>query len=305
MDMYLKKTDVSAASEVSVAQTTFDLTAWAENLSGSQREQSGTTSGKREPQLEPISTKTPSNTDLSSVPSLKSVSPGLKSDSKRSSVPVSSARESLGSEHPSTLNPADKLGRSFSGTAGSSTRTQTPHGVRHREKRTSNPNRTSLDTHRSDHSSFALPMASPDMNKGQSDLSGYKVTSPLAQSRSVKSQQDTKSSSPDRKSPLRTVSAPPLASSSGENHCGLTQPAINRAGKRNPENMAPHLSKTIFNFIFMASIFFSELQQGFSEPVVDVTQYNFRPSTSPLTHSSPSQTTLPSADRYFVSPECL
>lgn len=267
MDMYLKKADVSASSEVSVAQTTFDLTAWAENLRGSQREQSGTTLGKREPQLEPISTKTeatPSNTDLSSVPSLKSGSPGLKNNSNRSSVPVSSARESLGSHHPSTLNPgADKPGRSFSGTAGSSTRTQTPHGVRHREKRTSNPNRSSLDTHRSDHSSFALPMASPDTNKGQSDLSGFKVASPLAQSHSLKSQQDMQNSFPEKKSPLRTISAPPLASSSGENHCDVTQPAINQAGKKNPKKDDSSSQQKHFYFILTTIFFLFRNATGF------------------------------------------
>ncbi|TWW79708.1 Centrosomal protein of 192 kDa [Takifugu flavidus] len=54
MDKYLKKTDVSATTEVSFAHTTFDLTAWAENLSTSQREHSGMASGKRETQPEPI-----------------------------------------------------------------------------------------------------------------------------------------------------------------------------------------------------------------------------------------------------------
>uniref|UniRef100_A0A669B1T5 Centrosomal protein 192 n=1 Tax=Oreochromis niloticus TaxID=8128 RepID=A0A669B1T5_ORENI len=40
---------------------------------------------------------------------------------------------------------------------------------------------------------------------------------------------------------------------------------------------------------------------SFSEPCIEETQCNFRPSTSPLTHSSPSQTSVPSADGYCVT----
>ncbi|XP_056900183.1 centrosomal protein of 192 kDa isoform X2 [Takifugu flavidus] len=277
MDKYLKKTDVSATTEVSFAHTTFDLTAWAENLSTSQREHSGMASGKRETQPEPISTnmeEMTSNTKLPSVSSLKSSSSGLKCDSKRSSIPVSSARKSVGSEQSSTFNPwADKLG-SFSASPNSSSRTQTSHGIKQREKlHTSSSNRHSLEAQKHDPSSFSLPITSPDMKKGQTALS---CTSPLAHGlRSPgQQQQDRQNSSPEKKPLVRTVSAPPLHSSSGEKHFGISQPAKSQA---------------------------VEVKQGFSEPIVEMTQCNFRPSTSPLTHSSPSQTTLPSADS-VVSP---
>uniref|UniRef100_A0A8D3C5R1 Centrosomal protein 192 n=1 Tax=Scophthalmus maximus TaxID=52904 RepID=A0A8D3C5R1_SCOMX len=46
---------------------------------------------------------------------------------------------------------------------------------------------------------------------------------------------------------------------------------------------------------------FSELPEGFPESCVEQTQCNFRPSTSPLTHSSPSQTSIPSTNG-MVSP---
>lgn len=245
MDKYLKKTDVSATTEVSVAHTTFDLTAWAENLSSCQRDNPSMVSTNTETQLEPISTKTEeahSNFNVSSVSSLKSLSPGLKSDSKRSSIPVSSAGKSVGSEQSSTFNPCvDKVDKSFSATAGSSTRTQTLHGVKQQEKlRASNSNRASLETQRSDHSSAALLMTSLDTKKGQLGLSSSKVTFPLAhslRSGGQLQQQDRENTSPEKKLLVRTVSAPPLPSSSGEKHFGMTKPAVNQAaGKQNQEN---------------------------------------------------------------------
>uniref|UniRef100_A0A8D3AF30 Centrosomal protein 192 n=1 Tax=Scophthalmus maximus TaxID=52904 RepID=A0A8D3AF30_SCOMX len=45
---------------------------------------------------------------------------------------------------------------------------------------------------------------------------------------------------------------------------------------------------------------FSELPEGFPESCVEQTQCNFRPSTSPLTHSSPSQTSIPSTNGYCI-----
>lgn len=241
MDKYLKKTDVSATTEVSVAHTTFDLTAWAENLSGSQREHPSMMSANAKTQVEPMSTKTEettSNMNLSSVSLLKSLSPGLKSDSKRSSIPVSSARKSVYSEQSSTYNSrADKVDQSFSAAAGSFTRTQTSHVVKQQENlHTSNSNRASLETQRSDHSSATLMMTSPDMKKGWVGLSSSKVTSPLAQSvRSGGQQlQDRENTSPEKKPLVRTINAPSLPSSSGERHFGMSELAVNKAaGKQN------------------------------------------------------------------------
>lgn len=233
MDKYLKKTDVSATTEVSVAHTTFDLTAWAENLSSSQREHPSMASANTETRLEPMSTKmeTTSSINLSSVSLLKSLSPGLKSDSKRSSIPDSSARKSVGSDQSSTFNPGgDKADRPFSATAGSSARTQTSHGVKRQEKlHTSNLNRASLETQRSDHSSAVLLQTSPEVRKGQLGLSSSKVTSPLAQSLSSGGQQQRENISPEKKPLVRTLSGPPLPSGSGEKHFGMSEPAVNQA----------------------------------------------------------------------------
>ncbi|XP_078789454.1 centrosomal protein of 192 kDa isoform X4 [Oryzias latipes] len=46
----------------------------------------------------------------------------------------------------------------------------------------------------------------------------------------------------------------------------------------------------------------AELAKGFSEQRVEESQCNFRPSTSPLTHSSPSQTSIPNADSMTSPP---
>lgn len=230
MDKYLKKTDLSATTEVSVAHTTFDLTAWAENLNSSQGD-SSLASGKRETQLESIRPKTEdttSNINLPSISPLKSTSPGFKSDSKRNSVSVSSTRKSVGSEQTSTFNHSNKVGRSFSATAGTSTRTQTSHGGKQQDNlNTSKSNRASLETQNSDHSSHAFPIMSPDMKKGQSSC---KVTSPLAHSlrSAVQQQQDRQNNSPEKKTLLRTISAPPLPSRSIEKHFDISQPPINQ-----------------------------------------------------------------------------
>lgn len=243
MDKYLKKADVSATTEVSVAHTTFDLTAWAENLSSSQRTHPSTATTNAETPLEPMSTKTeetPSTFNLSSVSLPKSLSPGFKSDSKRSSIPVSSARKFVGSELSSTFSPgANKVDSSLSATAGSSIRTQTSHGVKQQNKlHASSSNRASLETQRSDHSSAALLTTSPDTKKGQLGLSSSKVTSPPAQSlRSGGQQQKRGNPSPEKKPLVGTVSAPPLPPSSGEKHFSISKPAVNpAAGKQNPQN---------------------------------------------------------------------
>lgn len=52
-------------------------------------------------------------------------------------------------------------------------------------------------------------------------------------------------------------------------------------------------------FILRFSIWFKGMRGHFPEPSVEETQSNFRPSTSPLTHSSPSQTSIPTADTWY------
>ncbi|KAK1895972.1 Centrosomal protein of 192 kDa [Dissostichus eleginoides] len=79
--------------------------------------------------------------------------------------------------------------------------------------------------------------------------------------------------------PAKNIMAAPLPGSSVEKHVGFS-------GQNNQHPLDPA----------------PELLKGFAEPCVEETQYNFRPSTSPLTHSSPSQTSIPKADG-MVSPD--
>ncbi|XP_030605186.1 centrosomal protein of 192 kDa [Archocentrus centrarchus] len=91
-------------------------------------------------------------------------------------------------------------------------------------------------------------------------------SSPLTQRlRSEGQQQHEKTSrnSPEKKAPPRSVTSQPLEKHAGKN---------------------------------------VQSSSGFSEPCMEETHCNFRPSTSPLTHSSPSQTSVPSADGMLSPP---
>ncbi|KAM9353963.1 centrosomal protein of 192 kDa [Symphorus nematophorus] len=306
IEKYLKKTDVSGSTDSSVTHTTFDLSGWADNLSSSQRnhqaeyaeEELGRSAqrGESDTQQKPTSAATEQkdsrgettlNTNSSAVSPSNVLSPRHKVDSKRSSIPrprtsVSSARRSVGSERSSTLKlPADKMAESDNSsssatkTCASSGRRLTENGVKQGEvnAQASNTIRSSLETsQKSDESSAA----SLGLRKGQSGLPCWKGSSPPPQRvRSAgQQQQDRPNKSPEKTPPPRNIMAAPLPCSTVEKHVGFSQPPLDPA---------------------------SDLLKGFSEPFVEETQCNFRPSTSPLTHSSPSQTSIPSAE-CMVSP---
>ncbi|XP_042345281.1 centrosomal protein of 192 kDa [Plectropomus leopardus] len=310
MEKYLKKTDVSGSTDASVAQTTFDLTGWADNLSSSQRnpqagypeEQASLAQQADSETLQrPTRTKpeekdggreTTLNTSSSAMPPPNALSSCHKSDSKRSSIPrprtsSSSTRRSVGSGQSSSLAPpADKMSAcdkslSFTtNTCGSLGRTLTENGVKPGEQASDNL-RSSLEPSQSDKRSTAspgFPKTSPGLRKGQSGLPSapQRVKSTCQQQQ--QQQQDGQSNSPEKKPPPRKIMTTPLPRSSVEKHVGFSS-----------QNTQTSLDPA------------SELLKGFSEPCVEETQCNFRPSTSPLTHSSPSQTSIPSADG-MVSP---
>ncbi|XP_070768017.1 centrosomal protein of 192 kDa [Enoplosus armatus] len=307
MEKYLKKTDVSGSSDASVAHTTFDLTSWADHLSSSQRiaqagypEEQGSSAQQVDSttQQKPTSTTTEEkdrigeialNTNSSAGSLSHALSPGHTGDSRRSSIPrprtsFSSARRSMGSGQSSTLKPpaektaaCDNSALSATKTCGSSGRTFTENGVKPGElnPQASSNIMSSLETSQKSDKSSA---ASPGWRKGQSGLPCFKESSPPPQrARSAgQLQQDRPSNFPEKKPSPRNIMAAPLPRSSVEKHVGFSW-------QNTPLDPA------------------SELPKGFSEPCVEETQYNFRPSTSPLTHSSPSQTSIPSADS-MVSP---
>nr|XP_046255451.1 centrosomal protein of 192 kDa [Scatophagus argus]XP_046255452.1 centrosomal protein of 192 kDa [Scatophagus argus] len=295
MEKYLKKTDVSGSSDASVVHTTFNLSDWSENLKNSPRnhqagypEEQGTTAQRvdSESQHRPTSIKTEErdrreetalNADSSTVSISNASSPGHRSDSKRSSIPRprTSARRSVGPEQSSTAKPpADKVGAcdysasSANKTCGSSGRALTENGFKPGElnPQESNAIRSSLETSQKSDKSSAT---SPGLPRTPPGLKGFKGVSPPPQrvrSTGQQQKQDRPRNSPDMKLPLKNVMAAPLPCSTVE-HVGFLQPPLA-----------------------------AEKLKGFSEPRMEETQCNFRPSTSPLTHSSPSQTSIPSAD---------
>ncbi|XP_028435208.1 centrosomal protein of 192 kDa isoform X1 [Perca flavescens] len=310
MEKYLKKTDLSGSMDASVAHTTFDLTGWADNLNSSQRnpqtgypEEQGSSAQRMDSETQQNPAKDGGgeqtlNTSSSAVPPPNAFSPGHKGHPKRSSIPrprtsFSSASRSVGSGQSSTVTPpADKMTAcdnctySAIKTGGSSGRTFSENGVKSGEvnPQASNNIRSSLETsQRSDKGSAVspgLPRTPPDLRKGKSGLPCFKgSSSPQQRVRSAgQQQQDRLSNSSEKELPPSNIMDTPLPRSSVEKHVGFSSQNIHP-----PQGPA------------------SDLLKGFSEPCVEETQCNFRPSTSPLTHSSPSQTSIPSADS-MVSP---
>ncbi|XP_047188931.1 centrosomal protein of 192 kDa isoform X1 [Scophthalmus maximus] len=283
MEKYLKTNDVSGTCDSSVAQTTFDLTRWADNLSRNPQTGSPEDQSSSSPQVDSETQKTPP-----AVCPSNALSPGNKGESKRSSIPTfSSARRSVGSGQYSILKPlADKMSAcdnttsSAKKTCDSTGRTPTENGVKPRgqDPQASNSNRSSLEPlHESDKTSAA----SSGWRRGESGLPCPKGHSPPGQRvRGVDhQQQDRHSIFPEKKPPSQMVSADHLPRSSVEK----------RVGSSSCQNTQPPRDPA------------SELPEGFPESCVEQTQCNFRPSTSPLTHSSPSQTSIPSTNG-MVSP---
>ncbi|XP_010791119.1 centrosomal protein of 192 kDa [Notothenia coriiceps] len=290
MEKYLKMTEVSCSPDASVAHTTFDLTAWANNLSSSQRNPQGGFPEEQGSSAQQVDSKTQQkptitetgekgrggetsiNTSLSTEPN--SLSPGHKGHSKRSSIPrprtsFSSARRSVGSRQTSTLTTlADK--RTSSGR-------NLTENVKPGEwnQQASNNIRSSLETSQNSETGSS---STPGMHKilpGSSKGS----SSPPQRVKTAGQQQQQQQQEGQSNFPAKNIMAAPLPGSSVEKHVGFS-------GQNNQHLLDPP----------------PELLKGFAEPCVDETQYNFRPSTSPLTHSSPSQTSIPKADG-MVSPD--
>lgn len=248
MDKYLKKADLSGISDASVAHTTFDLTAWANNLSSSHRnhragyledQASSSLEVDSETKQKTTSTKTEEkdrrevtlNNNVSTIALANPLSPGRKSDIKRSLIPhpSSSARMSVGAEQSSTLKcPADKVG-AFNNSVSTATRTITENGIKPGalKPRASNTISSSLETSQnSDKSTTAssgLPRTPPGSRQGQSDLSRFKGSPPQGVKSAGQQQPERPKSYPEKKPPLNTITAP-LPSSSAEKHVGFSQP---------------------------------------------------------------------------------
>ncbi|XP_008290130.1 centrosomal protein of 192 kDa isoform X2 [Stegastes partitus] len=307
MEKYLKKTDVSGSSDSSGTHITLDLSSWADNLSSSQRNRHAGYPEKQgnlaqqvdcETQQFPTSTKikekeregevTLANRSPSAVRLSGALSPPDRADSKRSSIPrprsFSSAKRSSGSGQLSTHKPpADKMGSCDETSAPSTSTSGTLDGALEENAirlGKVNPQASNISSSETSHKTDRnLTTTSPGWRKGQSGLPCLKGSSPPTQrlrNADQQQQQDRPSDFPEKKPSSRNIPVAPLPHSSVENNIGFSC-----------QNIQPPLDPV------------SELHKGFSEPCVEETACNFRPSTSPLTHSSPSQTSVPSAEGVF------
>ncbi|XP_067365426.1 centrosomal protein of 192 kDa isoform X1 [Channa argus] len=293
IEKYLKKMDVSDSSDASVAHTTFDLTSWTDNLSrspqaGSNNEQ-GNSSQRMDHEIQqmPTSTKnkgqrgeTTLNTSSSAV-SISNVLSGNRNESNRRSIPhtsFSSSRRSVGSGQFSTFKlSADKMAACDNAatfatkSCGSSGWTTIDNGVKPGELYPQSSNKIT--------SSFELPQKGDTIAPATHDLhitspGRRKVLSSPTQKATVAGQQhqDRSSDVSEERPPFRNIrsSSPPCCSVEKNigGSCQKTQPQIKPA---------------------------CEPPKGISETCVEEMQCSFRPSTSPLTHSSPSQTSIPPA----------
>ncbi|XP_037639447.1 centrosomal protein of 192 kDa isoform X1 [Sebastes umbrosus] len=263
MEKYLKQTDVSGSCDASVAHTTFDLTGWADYLSTSQRNPQAGHPEEQGHSAQRVDSETQTK------PTRR------KSEEKDRGGETALNTNSSAVPFPNASSPGDK---------GHSNRSSIPRP------------RTSLSSGRrsvGSGQSFALAPPADEMTTCDNSTSsatktcsssgrtltenGVKLVE-LNPQASSNIRSDRLSNSPEKRPPPRNIVAAPLPRSSVEKHVGFscqnTQPPPDPA---------------------------SEVLKGFPEPCVEETQCNFRPSTSPLTHSSPSQTSIPSADS-MVSP---
>ncbi|KAI9537290.1 hypothetical protein NQZ68_026420 [Dissostichus eleginoides] len=215
MEKYLKMTEVSCSPDASVAHTTFDLTAWANNLSSSQRNPQG----------------------------------GVPEEQGSSAQQVDrSLKKKLYPSSPYIFQLCQKI-----------------CGFR--------ADFNSHDSGRQKDFLWQEPYRKCS-SKGSSSPPQRVKTAEQQQQQQQQQQHEGQSNFP-----AKNIMAAPLPGSSVEKHVGFS-------GQNNQHPLDPA----------------PELLKGFAEPCVEETQYNFRPSTSPLTHSSPSQTSIPKADG-MVSPD--
>ncbi|KAF6729621.1 Centrosomal protein of 192 kDa [Oryzias melastigma] len=234
IEKYLKKANVSASSDSSDAQTTLDLSVWAECLSSSQKNHqrpSDTKPADRKKRME--ATYSPSSVYPEPTNPKRSIGPpaSLRHSPSKQSYPGD--LRTCGSAGPTLMENVENK-RTFSGAP--------------------------------DQRDTSLPETSPNWRKGELGLS-FPKSSP----RSTQQTSSSSSVSPEEKPAATSASTAPPQTSAEEHG---TSPA-----RKPPADPA----------------------KGLSEQDMEESQCNFRPSTSPLTHSSPSQTSIPSADSPSLS----
>lgn len=226
IEKYLKKTDVSVYSDASVAQTTFNFTAWGDGINNSQidNEVSQRLTISKAQEKEGGAAKS----SLAKVSPSKASSAGHKGDQRRSSIPrpCSSSRVFAGAERSSTVKPKAQIVAACHKSTPSSDRTVTVDNAKGLQPQAANA-KTSLEaSQRSSQGSTdssCLPRTPPAPRVEQSSLpclNGSSAPPPPSAKSGEQLQQDKLSVSVEKKATLREAT-------SEEKHAGDSQPTPN------------------------------------------------------------------------------
>ncbi|XP_059920680.1 centrosomal protein of 192 kDa [Gadus macrocephalus] len=296
MERYLRKADasrISTTSDSSLAHTTFDLSAWASNLAASQ---DGLARGEEWASARSVASSGTNEdrhprTRSDSLPGDEDQPPRTRSDSlpgtqqprrsgiprpKAPSLPTPARRSGTAGEPPTAKSSADS--RALSGTAADGGRPP-PHASAAPPSATAEyraaPGKVGPRAHTPPRASSQAPQknqtdpgvqpgppgTSPVLGKGRSGLPCLRGSSPLREQGQPRGQPVTSSSGPENRS-----QPPQQEAQRAEVPCRSSRPP------------APHAFMT----------------QSSSEPSAgEESTCHFRPSTCPLIHSSPSQTSFP------------
>lgn len=272
MEKYLKKTDVSGSSEASLGHTTFNLTGWADNLNYSHSNPQES-HDQQENSASQINNSTSGNNEKAQLISPKS---GNNSELKRPSIPRhrssvnSQTRSSLDTSRPSTIKTqvaeTDTSVKDNNMNENGKTVAVKPQasGIPRPSKSPAPALARSPD----------IPRTSSGWRNGPTGLPSLK--GPSQSTQKSKSLGQEQHNGPRNCPPPKSAMAGPLLSHAVEKHVGFSCPNTDSSS--------------------------SDDFRGISETVADETHYNFRPSTSPLTQSSPSQTSFPSVDSMASPP---
>lgn len=266
MDKYLK-TEQSGSSEASLEQTTFDLSGWADHLNTSLNTAQKDSTDPTASQINQVT----SDNLFTKACTTSSSACGNNSESKRSSIPCpSSSYHSQTNAKSSGLSSARIPHDTEVFTKDKHLNENEDQMLAVKPQASSIP-RPSLETSHKVKSPARSPVGFSDISRspsgwrrGPAGLSSLNGDLKSAQ----KSKRVEQPDGPINPPPLRSAIATPLPSNV-ERHVGFTCPSVQSSISEKCKNQ---------------------------EPCADESHSGFRPSTSPLTHSSPSQTSFPSAE---------
>ncbi|XP_073728008.1 centrosomal protein of 192 kDa isoform X2 [Misgurnus anguillicaudatus] len=305
MEKYLKRAEVSSSdSDGSTSQSCLDILTLADNLSSSQRQTPQQSPSLENGHNEECSMREEQRQVLEGNASKKAeeahgVLPSSRSDVKRSAIP-----RPKGSSLPTPASnpPKRSLGSGQSSLSSSSLKPK-PAGFEKNKN-----DRSSLSSNK------AIPEPKIKIGTARPQISS---TSTTGNRRSLKADGSTSAPAfvPKTSPGLRSGGSSELSSSlktsphmtKNKVTGGRTdKPNINQARSPRSPRTAQSVSKEKTAAVERQDSL-PAAQEKFGSPesgipgVVEVSQCNFRPSTSPLTHSSPSQTSIPSGYGYLFS----